>query len=48
MKLRQVEQEFKCSTMKGGGGLKVRARLCGWHSDDALAGDCVCNGAAMP
>ena len=31
----------------GGGSLKVCARLCRWHSDQAPAGVCRCNGAAM-
>ena len=36
MKLRLVEQACTCSTMHGGGGLKVvRARLCLWHSGGA-------------
>ena len=32
-----IEQACTCSTMHGGGGLKVRARLCLWHSD----GECL-------
>ena len=35
MKLRLVEQACTCSTMDGGGGLEVRARLCHEHLDDA-------------
>ena len=31
-KLRLMEQACGCSTVRGGGRLKVRARLCRWHS----------------
>ena len=30
MNLRLIEQAYCCSTMQGGGRLKVRARLCRW------------------
>ena len=32
MKIRLMLQACGCSTVRGGGGLKVRARLCHWHS----------------
>ena len=31
MKLRLIEQACRCSTVRGRGRLKVRARLCRWH-----------------
>jgi hypothetical protein len=36
-KLRPIEQACGCSTSRGGGGVKVRARLCRWHS----GGECL-------
>ena len=35
--LRLIEQACTCSKVHGGGGLKVRARLCLWHS----GGECL-------
>ena len=35
--LRLMEQACGCSTVQGGGRLKVRARLCRWHS----GGECL-------
>ena len=32
LNLRLVEQACGCATVRGGGRLKVRARLCRWHS----------------
>ena len=37
IELRLVEQACTCYTMQDDGGLKVRARLCVWHSD----GECL-------
>ena len=37
MKLRLIEQACGCSTVRGGSGLKVRARLCLWYS----VGECL-------
>ena len=34
---RLIEQACSCSTVRGGGGLKVLARLCLWHS----GGECL-------
>ena len=42
IKLRQIEQGGGCSTVRGGGRLKVRARLCRWHS----GAECLPRGAA--
>ena len=35
--LRRIEQACGCSTVRGGGRLKVRAHLCRWHS----GGECL-------
>ena len=35
MKLQPIEQACDCSTVRDRGGLKVRARLCRWHSRGA-------------
>ena len=32
MQLRLIEQAYGCSTVRGGGGLKVCACLCRWHT----------------
>ena len=37
MKLRLIEQGSGCCTVRGGGRLKVRARLCRWH----CGGECL-------
>ena len=37
MKLRLIKQACGCFTVGGGGRLKVRAGLCGWHS----GGECL-------
>ena len=48
-KLHLTEQACGCSSVRGGGGLKLRARLCRRHSNQAPAGGwcvCLCDGAA--
>ena len=37
IKLRLIEQACDCSTVRVGGGCKVHARVCRWHSDHAHA-----------
>ena len=44
---RLIELACDCSTVRGGSGLKVHARLCRWHSNQAPAGLCLCEGAAI-
>ena len=33
--LHLMEKACSCSTVRGGGGRKVRARLCLWHSNQS-------------